>query len=95
MSNRATYKLRLYVAGDAPNSVLAEANLRALCQTHLNGRHEIEIVDVTRHPKRALEDAVLLTPTLVRLAPGPELKLIGNLTQTPTVLRMFNLPAVS
>jgi len=90
MSQPPTYHFRLYVAGDAPNSVLAVANLHTLCREHFEGQHRIEIVDVTREPKRALSDNVLLTPTLLRLAPGPERKILGNLSDSSAVLQVFD-----
>ena len=65
------FKFRLYVAGDAQNSAQAVANLTALCRAHLPDRHEIEVVDVFREPKRALADGIFMTPTLVKLAPSP------------------------
>jgi circadian clock protein KaiB len=92
MSNRAHFKFRLYVAGDSPNSTLALSNLKALCGKHLAERHEIEVVDVLREPKRALDDGILLTPTLVKLSPPPVRKIIGNLNQLQSVLLALNLP---
>jgi circadian clock protein KaiB len=82
---------RLYVAGDAQNSAQAIANLTALCRTHLPDRHEIEIVNVFREPKRALADGVLMTPTLIRLAPAPVLRIVGTLSQTQPVLQALGL----
>ena len=60
------FSFRLYIAGDAPNSLQAMANLTQLCETHLPDRHEIEIVDVLLDPKRALTESIFMTPTLVR-----------------------------
>ncbi len=91
MSRRALFKFRLYVAGDAPNSAQAVANLGALCRAHLPDRHEIEIVDVFLEPKRALADGIFLTPTLVKLAPSPVKKIIGTLSQTQIVLQALGL----
>lgn len=85
------YRFRLYVAGEAPNSTAAVANLRSLCETHLNGRHEIEIVDFLLEPGRALADGVLVTPTLLKLSPPPVRKIIGNLSRTATVLTSLGL----
>ena len=85
------YKFRLYVAGGTRNSVQAMANLNALCRAHLPDRHGIEIVDVFRDPKRALADGILMTPTLVKLAPSPARKIIGTLSQTQTVLSALGL----
>jgi circadian clock protein KaiB len=93
MSRRVLFKLRLYVADGTPNSALAVANLAALCRLHLKGRHEVEIVDVFKEPKRALADGVFMTPTLVVLAPGPVRKVVGSLSQTETVLRALGLEA--
>ena len=86
MSRRTTFKFRLYVAGNALNSEQAKANLAALCETHLAGRYEVELVDVFRDPKRALADNVFLTPTLVKLWPLPVRKIVGTLSQTQVAL---------
>jgi circadian clock protein KaiB len=93
MSKPIHFQFRLYVSGDGPNSALAIANLNALCREHLMDRHEIEIVDVFREPKRALADEVVLTPMLMKLSPGPIRKIIGNLSQLHNVMLMLGLPA--
>ena len=85
------FKFRLYVAGDGPHSVRAIANLQALCREHLPERHEIEIVDVLKDPRRALAEKVMLTPALVRLAPAPVRKIIGSLSQPESVLQALGL----
>jgi circadian clock protein KaiB len=69
----------------------AIANLRALCREHLPGRHKIEILDILQKPKRALNDHVLLTPTLVQLLPRPVGRVIGNLSDTKTVMHACGL----
>jgi circadian clock protein KaiB len=89
------FKFRLYVAGDTPNSQQAEENLRAICRTHLSGQHEIEIVDVLREPKRALADAVFMTPTLLKLAPLPTRRIVGTLSQLSTVLLALGLEGLA
>ena len=90
----AKFKFRLYVAGDAPNSVQAIANLTALCRAYLLERHTIEIINVFQNPKRALADGILMTPTLVKLAPAPSpRKIIGNLSQTQPVLLALGIEA--
>ena len=91
MSRHIKFKFRLYVAGDAPNSAQARANLTALCRVHLPDRHEIEVVDVLREPKRALADGILMTPTLVKLAPSPVRRIVGTLSQTQPVLQALGL----
>ena len=80
------FKFRLYVAGDASNSLAARANLHAICRRHLPERHDIEIIDVFVVPDRALNDGVFLTPTLVKLSPSPTRQIVGNLTDEASVL---------
>ncbi len=78
--------LRLYVAGQAPNSVLAIANARAICEDHYLTGYRLEIVDLMDHPLRALEDGIVVTPTLVRLLPKPARKVIGTLSDQKQVV---------
>jgi circadian clock protein KaiB len=85
------FRFRLYVAGDTHNSAQAVANLTALCRARLPDRHHIEIVDVFREPKRALAEGILMTPTLVKLAPSPVRRIIGTLSQTEPVLVALGL----
>ena len=91
MIPRALFKFRLYVAGDTQNAAQAIANLTVLCRTHLPDRHDIEVVDVFREPKRALADGILMTPTLIKLAPSPVRRIIGTLSQTQPVLQALGL----
>lgn len=91
MKRSSVFKLRLYVVGTTWNSTEAIANLKLICQSHLAGRHELEIVDVLRHPRRGLADRVLITPMLVKIAPGRECRLIGTLSETDRVLRALGL----
>ena len=95
MSRRVTFRFRLYIAGDGLNSAQAVANLAALCRAHLPQRHEIEIVDVFREPKRALADRIFLTPTLVKLAPFPTRAIVGTLSQTQAVLQALGLESLA
>ena len=78
--------LRLYVAGHAPNSVLAIANVKAICEGHYLPGYKLEIVDLMEHPLRALKDGIVVTPTLVRLHPKPARKVIGTLSDQTQVL---------
>src|ERR1700722_15106786 len=91
MTRRSTFKFRLYVADDTMNSAQAAANLQALCQTHLPDRHEIEIVDVFKEPKRAILEGIRMTPTLLRLAPLPVRRVVGTLADTQRVLETLGL----
>jgi circadian clock protein KaiB len=80
------WHLRLYVAGQSPKSLHAFANLKHLCEEHLAGRYEIEVVDLVEHPARARSDDILAIPTLVRRLPAPLRKIIGDLSNTERVL---------
>jgi len=86
------YAFRLYLAGGAPNSVRALANLYAICRKHFPDSHRIEVIDVLEEPLRALSDAILVTPTVVKLSPAPEQKIIGNLSEEEEILRALGLP---
>jgi circadian clock protein KaiB len=90
-SRPALYKFRLYVAGDTQNSARAVANLGALCRAQLPDRHDIEIVNVFREPKRALADRVFMTPTLLKLFPLPAQRIVGTLSQTQPLLHALGL----
>jgi len=80
------YLLRLYVAGQTPKSVLAFTNLKQICEDHLQGRYEIEIIDLLEQPQLARGDQILAVPTLVRRLPEPIKKIIGDLSNTERVL---------
>lgn len=82
-------RLRLYVAGNAPNSVRAIANARAICFEHYASGHELEIVDMLVQPLRALEDGIVVTPTLLRLFPLPMQRLVGSLSDRSQVLQVL------
>lgn len=94
-ARRPRFRFRLYVAAGTQNSMQAVGNLNALCREHLAGLHEIEIVDVFEHPTRALDDGVLMTPTLVRLAPHPVRRIVGTLARKETVLQALDLGSPS
>jgi circadian clock protein KaiB len=79
--------LRLYVAGKAPNSLMAIANVQAICDAHFPAGHQLEIVDLLKSPLRALADAIIVTPTLLKLLPKPAYRVIGNCSDTASVLR--------
>ena len=85
-ANGELYRLRLYVAGQTPKSVLAFTNLKQICDDHLQGRYEIEIVDLMENPQLAQGDQILAVPTLVRRLPEPIKKIIGDLSNTERVL---------
>ena len=86
MTGQTKYKFRLYVTGDSPNSVQAQLNLVALCKTHFADRYEIEVVDILKEPMAALDESILLTPTLIKLSPPPVRRVVGSLSQMQAVL---------
>jgi circadian clock protein KaiB len=84
--DKETWYLRLYVAGESPKSLQAFANLKRLCEDHMDHPYEIEIVDLVQNPRLARGDEILAIPTLVRRLPAPMRKIIGDLSDTDRVL---------
>ena len=76
---QAPCHLRLYVAGQSPKSLRALANLKRLCDEHLDSEYELEVVDLLEHPRLAAGDEIVAIPTLVRRLPKPMRKIIGDL----------------
>jgi circadian clock protein KaiB len=87
--------LRLYVAGDAPNSTRARANLARLLSDVDPKRYELEVVDCLDAPARALNDGVLVTPTLVRVKPPPQRTIVGSLSSMDRVADALDLDLFS
>ena len=85
-ANDGTWELRLYVAGQTPRSITAYANLKKICEEHLAGRYNIEVVDLLQHPKLAAGDQIVAIPTLVRKLPEPLRKIVGDLSDTDRAL---------
>ena len=83
--------MRLYVAGDGPNSVAARRNLQRLLAPYDASMHSLEIVDCLQEPLRTLREGVLVTPTLVRLEPEPVQTIIGSLSDGERVLEALGL----
>lgn len=82
-------QLRLYIAGHAPNSLQALANLTALCEAHFPRAHDLEVVDMLVYPLRAMSDGVLVTPTLIRLRPLPVQRIVGSLSDPAQLHRIL------
>jgi circadian clock protein KaiB len=83
--SKAFWNLRLYVAGQTPKSLMAFSNLKRLCDEHLTGRHQIEVIDLSREPQRAKTDQIVALPTLVRKLPEPIKRIIGDLSHSERV----------
>ena len=88
------WNLRLYVAGQTPKSLRAFANLKVLCEEHLKGRYQIEVIDLMENPQLARGDQIIAVPTLVRKLPQPVRKIIGDLSSTVRVLVGLDLQQV-
>jgi len=80
------WELRLYVAGQTPKSLKAFANLKKICEDHLEGKYRIEVIDLIENPQLAKGDQILAVPTLVRKLPEPVKQIIGDLSNTEKVL---------
>ncbi len=82
----AEWELRLYIAGQTAKALAAFANLQRICEQHLHGRYQIEVVDLMKNPTLARGDQILAVPTLVRKLPTPVKKIIGDLANEQRVL---------
>jgi circadian clock protein KaiB len=84
-ANKTELRLRLYIAGNAPNSLLAISNLKTICDEHFATSCVLETIDLLVHPGRALADSIIVTPTLVKFYPLPVQRVIGTLSDTSQV----------
>ena len=82
----SSWVLRLYVAGGAPRSAWAIRNVKKLCEEHLPGRFDLEVIDVYQQPALAQHADLLATPTLVKVLPLPLRRFIGTMSDTPCLL---------
>lgn len=88
----ATYSYRIYVAGNRPESRRAVTNLRALCEASVCGDYELEVVDVFHQPDRAEVARVMVTPTVIKLAPLPRRRVLGDLSDDRAAAAALGLP---
>ena len=87
------WQLHLYVNDQTPKSIAALSNLEHLCKAHLAGHYKIELIDLLKHPKRAVVDQILAIPTLVCTWPRPVRRVIGDLSDEQRVLAGLHLKA--
>ncbi len=85
-ADTSRYVLRLFVAGTTPGSVQAVENLREICDAHLAGRYELEVIDVYQQPELARDEQVLAVPTLLKKLPPPIRRILGDLSDRERVL---------
>lgn len=81
-----TYVLRLYITGMTPRSREALAAIRTICEKHLEGRYDLEVIDIYQHPTLTKDEQIIAAPTLVKELPSPLRRLIGNLSDEERVL---------
>jgi circadian clock protein KaiB len=86
MNHPDTYNLRLYVAGQTPKSMAAIVNLKKICEQHLSGRYDIELIDLLKNPALAQRHQIVAIPTLIRQLPEPLKRIIGDLSNLEKVL---------
>jgi circadian clock protein KaiB len=92
-SSGEKYILRLFVTGILPNSARAVINIKTICEKYLKGRYELEIIDIYQQPALALSENIIALPLLIKKFPLPEMRLIGDLSDTKSVLKglaLFN-----
>lgn len=87
------YDLRLYVAGHTSKSILAIRNIRRLCEKHLLGRFELQVIDIYQHPEMAAQAQIIAAPTLIKISPEPCRRAIGDMSNESKVLSSLNLPS--
>jgi circadian clock protein KaiB len=85
------FVLRLYITGTTPQSMRAIANIKRLCEEHLKGHYELEVIDLYQQPQLAQGEQIIATPTLIKMLPPPLRRIIGDLSNTERVLAGLDL----
>jgi len=88
---QARYVLRLYVTGSTRHSTRAIVNIRKICEEHLQGRYDLEIVDIAQHPRLVEGEQIIAAPTLIKKLPLPLRRFIGDMSQTERLLLGLDL----
>lgn len=88
------YVLRLYVTGNTPRAMRAVVNIRKICEEHLEGRYDLEIIDISEHPTLAEGEQIIAAPTLIKKLPQPLRRFIGDMSQTERILLGLDLRKV-
>ena len=91
ITEKEIYVLRLFITGILPNSVRAVINIRAICEQHLKGRYELEVIDIYQQPSLTLTENIIAVPVLIKKFPLPEERVIGDLSDTQKVLEGLHL----
>ncbi len=85
------YLLRLYVTGTTPKSIRAIKNLKQICDEHLKGRYELEVVDIYQRPSLLEGEQIIAAPTLIKKLPAPLRRMVGDMSNTEKVLMGLDL----
>lgn len=93
-NEKKVWNLRLYIAGDSPKSRTALSNLERMCEKHLPGRYNIEVIDLVKTPELAKAHQILAIPTLVRAVPEPIKRVIGDLSDESKALLNLDLDSL-
>jgi len=91
LNEEQVYVLRLFITGASPNSLRAIANTKAICETHLKGKYQLEITDVYQQPLIAQREQVIALPMLMKISPSPVRRLLGDMSDTEKVLKGLGL----
>lgn len=89
------YRLRLFVTGTSPRSVRAIVNLRRICEANLRDNYELEVIDIAQHPALARREQLVAAPTMIKHAPLPVRRFIGDMSRTDLILAGLGLPATA
>jgi len=89
------FVLRLYVTGSSPRSIRAVANVRAICEDHLEGKYDLEVVDISQNPGLAAGEQIIAAPTLIKKLPLPLRRFIGDMSETAQILIGLDLQAAA
>ena len=85
-AGKGIYVLRLFITGMTPNSKRAVENIKKICEEHLEGRYELQVIDIYQQPALAEGEQIIAAPTLIKVLPAPIKKLIGDMSDTKKVL---------
>ena len=85
------YVLRLYITGSTPRSIRALSNIRRICNEHLAGHYDLEVIDIAEHPTLAEGEQIIAAPTLIKHLPLPLRRFIGDMSQTDRILLGLDL----
>ena len=88
---RGPYVLRLYVTGMTARSTAAFASIKAICEKHLHGRYDLEVIDIYQQPSLARDEQIIAAPTLIKRLPLPQRRLVGSLSEEDRVLSGLDL----